>query len=91
MKRGPTYRVSDKIFAPDRRGDGVHRSGAKRRRAVKLSSSARIPGGFRASLCRLEELVGMRLDDDPYWNEVTFLSRRSYRLVAPKRLVALVT
>jgi hypothetical protein len=32
----------------------------------------------------------MRLDDGPDWEEVALLVRRSYRLVAPKRLAALV-
>ena len=34
--------------------------------------------------------VGVRLDDGPDWDEVAGLVRRSYRLVAPKRLAALV-
>jgi predicted DNA-binding protein (MmcQ/YjbR family) len=33
--------------------------------------------------------VGMRLDRDPDWAEVAVLVRRSYGLVAPKRLAAL--
>jgi predicted DNA-binding protein (MmcQ/YjbR family) len=32
--------------------------------------------------------IGMRLDQRPDWNEVAEVVRRSYRLVAPKRLVA---
>ncbi len=32
----------------------------------------------------------MRLDDGPDWEEVAGLVRRSYRLVAPKRLATLV-
>ncbi len=34
--------------------------------------------------------VGVRLDSKPDWNEVTALVRRSYRLIAPKRLGTLV-
>ena len=34
--------------------------------------------------------VGMRLDGGPDWGEVAMLVRRSYRLVAPKRLAVLV-
>ena len=30
--------------------------------------------------------IGMRLDNDPDWDEVAVLVGRSYRLVAPKRL-----
>ena len=32
--------------------------------------------------------VGMRLDRGPNWAEIALLVRRSYRLVAPKRLAA---
>jgi hypothetical protein len=32
----------------------------------------------------------MRLDDAPDWREVALVIRRSYRLIAPKRLAALV-
>ena len=34
--------------------------------------------------------VGMRLDSGPDWDEVAALVRRSYRLIAPKRLAALI-
>ena len=34
--------------------------------------------------------VGMRLDDEADWDEVAKIVRRSYRLIAPKRLAALV-
>jgi len=33
--------------------------------------------------------IGMRLDNCPDWAEVVALVRRSYRLIAPKRLAAL--
>lgn len=35
--------------------------------------------------------VGVRLHGRPDWNEVAALVRRSYRLIAPKRLAALVS
>jgi len=34
--------------------------------------------------------VGVRLDDGPDWDDVAALVRRSYRLIAPKRLGASV-
>jgi len=34
--------------------------------------------------------IGMRLDRNPDWKEVATLVTRSYRLIAPKRLVALI-
>lgn len=30
--------------------------------------------------------IGLRLDDDPDWDEVAVVVKRSYRLIAPKRL-----
>ena len=32
--------------------------------------------------------IGMRLDNGPDWEEVAGLVRRSYRLIAPRRLAA---
>ena len=32
--------------------------------------------------------IGMRLDRKPDWDEVATVVRRSYRLIAPKRLIA---
>ena len=34
--------------------------------------------------------VGVRLDHEPDWDEVAAIVRRSYRLIAPKRLAALI-
>jgi predicted DNA-binding protein (MmcQ/YjbR family) len=34
--------------------------------------------------------VGVRLDDGPDWDEVRALVLRSYRLIAPKRLAAML-
>ncbi|HXZ02837.1 MAG TPA: MmcQ/YjbR family DNA-binding protein [Stellaceae bacterium] len=92
MKRGPTYRINDKIFAMDRRGDG------------RVSVWCKAPAGSQAILVGADPRrffvppyvgpkgwVGMRLDDGPDWDEVAALIRRSYRLIAPKRLAACVT
>ena len=92
MQRGPTYRVNDKIFAMDRRGDG------------RVSVWCKAPAGSQAILVGADAgrffvppyvgpkgWVGMRLDDAPDWSEVAALIRRSYRLIAPKRLAARVT
>jgi hypothetical protein len=35
-----------------------------------------------------DDWIGVRLDRDPDWDEVTSIVREAYRLVAPKRLVA---
>ena len=34
--------------------------------------------------------VGIRLDNAPDWHEVAAIVRRSYKLVAPKRLAMLI-
>jgi predicted DNA-binding protein (MmcQ/YjbR family) len=34
--------------------------------------------------------VGVRLDREPDWEEVAALVRRSYRLIAPKRLATMI-
>jgi predicted DNA-binding protein (MmcQ/YjbR family) len=87
----PTFRVRDRIFAMEKRGDG------------RISVWCKAPPGSQAVLvgAALERFfvppyvghkgwVGMRLDDAPDWDEVEMLVRRSYRLIAPKRLAALV-
>ena len=87
----PTFRVRDKIFAMEKRGDG------------RLSVWCKAPPGSQTVLVGADPerffvppylghkgWVGMRLDAAPDWDEVVFLVRRSYRLIAPRRLAALV-
>jgi predicted DNA-binding protein (MmcQ/YjbR family) len=84
-----TYRVRDRIFAMETRHDG----------AVALCCKA--PPGSQAVLVGADPQrffvppyvgpkgwVGMRLEDGPDWDEVAAVVRRSYVLVAPKRLAA---
>jgi predicted DNA-binding protein (MmcQ/YjbR family) len=84
-----TWRVRDKIFTMEKRGDG--------RSAVWCKA----PDGSQAMLIEADPdrffvppyvgskgWVGMRLDTSPDWDEVARLIRRSYRLIAPKRLAA---
>jgi predicted DNA-binding protein (MmcQ/YjbR family) len=91
MRRGPSYRVGDKIFAVDRRGDGRPSVWCK-----ALAGSQAILVGAESARFFVPPYfgpkgwVGMRLDHEPDWNEVAALIRRSYRLVAPKRLATLV-
>ena len=86
MRRGPSYRVEDKIFANERIVDG------------RISVWGKAPPGSQAMLLAADPerffsppyygvkgWVGMRLDDAPDWREVEAFVRRSYRLVAPKR------
>ena len=83
----PTFRVHDRIFALVRHGDG------------QLSFWCKAPEGSQMVLVGADPdrffvppyvghkgWVGVRLDPEPDWAEVAALVRRSYRLIAPKRL-----
>jgi predicted DNA-binding protein (MmcQ/YjbR family) len=87
----PTFRVREKIFAMEKRGDG------------RISVWCKAPPGSQMVLVGADPKrffvppyvghkgwIGMRLDDGPDWGEVAQLVRRSYRLIAPKRLAALL-
>jgi predicted DNA-binding protein (MmcQ/YjbR family) len=87
----PTFRVRDKIFAMEKRGDG------------RISVWCKAPPGSQLVLIGADSdrffvppnvghkgWVGMRLDRRPDWDEVALLIRRSYRLIAPKRLAAMI-
>lgn len=87
VKRGPTFRVEDKIFVLYRSGDGRKSLWCK----VPEGSQAILVGAapdsfFVPPYYGSKGWVGMRLDAKPDWKEVEALVRRSYRLVAPKRL-----
>ena len=84
----PTFRVGGEIFAMLKRGDG--------RASVWLKA----PDGSQSILVGADPdrffvppylghrgWVGIRVDDDPDWAEIAALLQRSYRLIAPKRLV----
>jgi len=87
----PTFRVRERIFAMEKRGDG------------RISIWCKAPPGSQAVLVGADPdrffvppyvgskgWVGMRLDNGPDWEEVAKVIRRSYCLIAPKRLAALV-
>jgi predicted DNA-binding protein (MmcQ/YjbR family) len=86
-----TWRVRDKIFAMQRSDDG------------RLSVWVKAPTGSQAVLVGADPdrffappyvgpkgWVGMRLDRKPDWNEAEKLIIRSYLLIAPKKLSALL-
>jgi predicted DNA-binding protein (MmcQ/YjbR family) len=85
----PTFRVRDKIFAMEKRGDG------------RVSVWLKAPEGFQQMIVGADPetffvppyvghkgWIGIRLDKRPDWPEVAKMIERSYRLVAPKRLVS---
>ncbi len=87
----PTFRVRDRIFAMEKRGDGRVSLWCK----APLGSQAVLVGAdparfFVPPYVGPKGWIGMRLDGGPDWDEVAALVRRSYRLIAPKRLAALV-
>ncbi len=87
----PNFRVRDKIFAIFWEEDG------------RIAVSCKAPPGSQTILIGADPdrffsppyvgpkgWVGMWLDGDVDWNEVAFIVKRSYRMTAPKKLVALV-
>lgn len=87
----PTFRVRDKIFAMLKSGDR------------RVSVWCKAPPGaqeilvdsdpdrfFRPPYVGHRGWIGMRLDDGPDWSEVDGIVRRSYGLIAPKKLARLL-
>jgi predicted DNA-binding protein (MmcQ/YjbR family) len=87
----PTFRVRDKIFAMEKRGDGRRSVWCKAPPGSQMVLVGADPERFFVPpYVGHKGWVGMRLDADPDWDEVATLVRRSYRLIAPKRLAAFV-
>lgn len=88
----PTFRVRDKIFAMEKRGDG------------RVSVWCKAPEGSQMVLVGADPeqffvppyvghkgWVGVRLDRNPDWSEVAKIVTRSYALIAPRKLAQSVT
>lgn len=83
----PTFRVRDRIFAMSRE-DAVWCKAPKGAQAILLGAD---PDRFFAPpYVGPKGWIGIRLDRGADWAEVAALLRRSYRLVAPRRLAAQV-
>jgi predicted DNA-binding protein (MmcQ/YjbR family) len=87
----PTFRVRDRIFAMEKRGDGRCSVWCK----APLGSQEVLVGAdparfFVPPYVGHKGWIGMRLDDGADWDEVAEVVKRSYRLIAPKRLATLV-
>jgi hypothetical protein len=85
----PTFRVGDRIFAMEKRGDGRVSVWCKALEGSQMVLVGADPGRFFVPpYVGHKGWVGMRLDRAPDWSEVKALVERSYRLIAPKRLIA---
>ncbi len=87
----PTFRVRGKIFAMQKFGDGRDSLWCK----APEGSQGILVGAdperfFVPPYVGHKGWVGMRLDSNPDWDEVATVVKRSYRLIAPKRLAALI-
>ena len=85
----PTFRVRDKIFAMFRTGSGRPAVWMKAPDgAQEILIGAAPERFFRPPYVGHKGWIGIWLDDAPDWAEVAWLTRRSYRMTAPKRLAA---
>jgi predicted DNA-binding protein (MmcQ/YjbR family) len=85
----PTFRVRDRIFAMEKRGDGRSSLWCKAPAGSQMVLVGADPERFFVPpYVGAKGWVGMRLDGRPDWDEVAELVKRSYRLIAPKRLAA---
>ena len=85
----PTFRVRGRIFALVQRSDGVPAVWLKAppgsQQILVEAAPARF---FRPPYLGHKGWIGLRLGGTVDWAEVETLLRRSFRLVAPKRLAA---
>ncbi len=87
----PTFRVRDKIFALHRRGDGQVSVWCKAPKGSQMVLVGADPTRFFVPpYLGHKGWVGVRLDAKPDWDEVAVLVKRSYRLIAPRQLAALI-
>lgn len=87
----PTFRIRDRIFAMEKRGDGRISTWCKSTPDVRDALLLAEPGLFFVPpYVGSKGWIGMRLDDDPDWEEVASVVRDSYRLIAPKKLARLL-
>ena len=87
----PTFRVAGRIFAMEKRGDGRVSIWCKAPEGSQEVLVGADPGLFFVPpYVGHKGWIGMRLDRDPDWTEVATVIERSYRLIAPKRLAALI-
>jgi predicted DNA-binding protein (MmcQ/YjbR family) len=87
----PTFRVRNKIFAMENSDDGRSSVWCKAPPGSQMVLVGADPERFFVPpYVGPKRWVGMRLDRRPNWSEVAALVKRSYGLVTPKRLAALI-
>ena len=87
----PTFRVRDKIFASAGTTEGRPTFACKAPPGSQMVLVGADPRRFYVPpYVGPKGWVGVRLDADPDWDEVAAIVRRSYKLIAPKRLAALL-
>jgi predicted DNA-binding protein (MmcQ/YjbR family) len=85
----PTFRVRDKIFAMEKRGDGRVSVWCKAPEGSQMVLVGADPQRFFVPpYVGSKGWVGVRLDSRPDWDEVAKIVRRSYTLIAPRKLAA---
>lgn len=70
------------------RGDDVIGMWAPASDGVLEAQLVQEPDRFYKPPCGGDGWLGLRLDRDPDWDEITSIIEDAYRLVAPKRLIA---
>lgn len=92
----PTFRIRNKIFAmyanaTNHHGAGHHAVWVKAAPGDQEKLIAIDPETyFSPPYVGPKGWVGIRLDNDPDWDNIDEFLRDSYRLIAPKRLAALL-
>lgn len=86
----PTFRVKDKIFASAGGEGGVWSLGMKTTHEMQAGLVESDPRFTVAAYVGKHGWISMRVDDDIDWNQVRALVIESYRMIAPKTLVARV-
>ena len=87
----PTFRVRNKIFAIARPGDGQVSVWCKAPPGAQEALVGADPARFFAPpYLGPKGWIGIHLDGETDWAEIRELIEESYRLIAPKRLVALL-
>ena len=88
----PDFRVRNKIFAMHKSGDGRASLWCKAPEgAQEILVSAAPERFFVPPYVGHHGWIGVRLDGEADWDEVGQLVETSYRLTAPRRLVALLS